>query len=352
MTSHSPILHSARPHPASVHSAAPRLATLARLHAPHRRSNLAPAFALAAAFAGAATGLAQAPAPADVADYLGTWTLSASFQGTPAELTLEIVDDQGTVKAALRSAMSPEPNLMDQITKSDAGLDLAYNADFGGSTARMHVKAALAEDKLTGTLGDEGGFFSAPFTGERAAEPAGIVAAALQGGGDSAVPQRRRGRRGLASSQAQLALDGKNVRVLFGELKVGSPDHQSFEQTADGAVFEYPGSRCMKLFTDLDLHFGDTKVAAANVAPDYPGVYGLWLKKTADGWRLVFNEEGDVWGTMHDPARDVAEIPLEIAALDTPQQELEVTLAEDGEKGGVLRIAWGDTAWSAKFTTR
>jgi hypothetical protein len=321
----------------------------AKSRSAHRLFRLALGFAVAATAVPAAT--AQTPAPADIADYLGTWTLSATFQGTPAELTLEIVDDQGTVRAALRSAMTPEPNLMDQITKSDAGLDLAYNADLGGGTARVHVKAALADGKLSGTLGDEGGSFSAPFTGERAAEPAGIVQAALQGGGDSAAPQRRRGRRGLASSQAQLALGDKNVRVLFGELKVGSPDRESFEQTVEGAVFEYPGSRCMKLFTDLDLQFGATKVAAENVAPDYPGVYGLWLKKTADGWRLVFNEEGDVWGTMHDPAKDVAEIPLEVAKLDAPQQDLDVTLAEDGEKGGILRIAWGDTAWSAKFTT-
>jgi hypothetical protein len=65
----------------------------------------------------------------------------------------------------------------------------------------------------------------------------------------------------------------------------------------------------------------------------------------------VFNEEGDVWGTMHDPAKDVAEIPLEVAELDAPQEELDVTLTEDGDKAGVLRIAWGDTVWSAKFET-
>ena len=231
--------------------------------------------------------------------------------------------------------MTPQPELMDQITKSDAGIDLAYTANFGGNSARMHVKAALADGKLTGNFGDEGGFFSAPFTGTRAAEAAGIVQVALQSGGDSAPPQQaRRGRRGFGSSQAQLALGDKNVRVLFGSLKVDSPDRASFEKTADGAVFEYPGARCMKLFTDLDLAFGETKVAAENVAPDYPGVYGLWLKKAGDGWRLVFNEEGDVWGTMHDPAKDVVEVPLETTKLDAPKEELEVTLTAEGDKAG------------------
>ena len=108
-----------------------------------------------------------------------------------------------------------------------------------------------------------------------------------------------------------LALGGKNVRVLFGELELVSADREWFDRTPEGGVFQYPSSRCMKFFTDLDLAFGETRIAAGNLAPGYPGVYGLWLKKTAGGWRLVFNEEGDVWGTMHDPAKDVAEVPLE-----------------------------------------
>jgi hypothetical protein len=296
---------------------------------------------------------AQAPSPAEIADWLGTWKLNVSFQGRPVDLTLEIVDHQGTVAAALSSPMSPQPSLVDQITKSDTGLDLAYTANYGGASPRIHLKTTLAAGSLAGTFGDESGIFSATFTGERAAEPAGIVEAALVTGGDSAAPQRpRRGRRGLAASQVQLALGGKNVRVLFGELKVASPDREWFEKTAEGAVFEYPSSRVMKLFTDLDLAFGETKIATANIAPDYPGVYGLWLKKTAGGgWHLVFNEEGDVWGTMYDPTKDVAEVPLEVAKLETPQEELAVTLSAEGDKAGVLRIAWGDTAWSAKFTT-
>ena len=61
---------------------------------------------LAGVSAGAAS--AQGPTPAEVADYLGTWTLSVDFQGNPAEQTLEIVERQGGVKAALRSAHMPK----------------------------------------------------------------------------------------------------------------------------------------------------------------------------------------------------------------------------------------------------
>ena len=97
----------------------PRFFAGSRLFAAPRRSTptfgvalaVAITVGLVAATAGARPASAQAPTPAEVADYLGTWTLSATFQGTPAELTLEIVERQGAVRAALRTAMTPEPQM-------------------------------------------------------------------------------------------------------------------------------------------------------------------------------------------------------------------------------------------------
>lgn len=317
-----------------------------RPSSPHRLRLAALLFLLAAA------APAQDPpqlTTQDLAEYLGTWTLTSSFEGVPIELTLEIVELEGAPRAALSTPMRPEPQLVQAITRSGEAIDFAYDVDFPGGSAKVHLKATLAEGTLSGSFGDEGGFFKADFTGVRAGEPAGIVAAALTAGSDQPRAQRRR--RFGGSSQAELDLGGKNVRFLYGSLKVGTPDHAGLLATADGQVFEYPGSRCFKLFTDTDLYFSETKIAAHNLTPGYPGVYGLWLKKAGDGWRLVFNQQGDVWGTMHDPTKDVAEIPLAVTKLDAPAEELAVELAQEGD-GGVLRIAWGDTAWSARFRTQ
>jgi hypothetical protein len=90
-----------------------------------------------------------------------------------------------------------------------------------------------------------------------------------------------------------------------------------------------------------------------NAHETYPGVYSLWLKKTADGWHMVANEHADIWGTQHEPEVDYAEIPLTYAKADESKDVFEVELVEDEENnGGTLNIAWGEHQWTAKFTTQ
>ena len=303
--------------------------------------------ALGLASLGTAT-LAQSLSAEEAEDYLGTWTLAASFQETPVELVLEIIVEEGEVKAALGAAFQPEAQLIDSITKTDDGLLLAYDADLGGITLRIEIKAALEAGTLVGSFGDDRGLFAADFTGERAAETAGLVAEATLAAAEAAKSPSPPSRR-FGAIQAKLTLDGgKELRILHGGLKVDSPDHLSLLDTAAGEVFSYASSRTMKLLTDVDLVFGDIRVQAHNFAPNYPGSYGLWLKRVEDGWHLVFNGQADMWGTQYEPTTDVAEVPLEIAELETVQEELVVELTEE-EGGGRIRIVWGNTAWSAPF---
>ncbi len=264
------------------------------------------------------------------------------------ELKLEITAEDGEVKAALGAAFQPEPQLIQSITLTDDGLLLAYDADFGGISLRIEIKAALEAGTLVGSFGDDAGLFAADFIGERSAESEGLVAeatlAAAEAADSPSGPRRRFG-----SIQAKLSLgDGKQMRILYGGLRIDSVDHQSLLDTAVGEVFSYGGSRTMKLLTDVDLVFGETRVPAHNYAPDYPGSYGMWLKRTADGWHLVFNGQADLWGSQYEPGSDVAEIPLEVAELETLQEELLLELTEE-EGAGTLRILWGNRAWSAAF---
>ena len=295
---------------------------------------------------GAAAG-AQPASVEEVQDFLGTWNLAAIFQETPVELVLEIIDEDGEVKAALSAALSPEPQLMESITRTAEGLVLAYNASFGTNSIRIEVKVALEAGGVVGSFGDQNGLFKADFTGERG-ESTGLVAEATLAAAAAAdapgQPPRRRG-----SLQALLDLgSGKELRIKHAGLMLDSDDHRSLLATAPGEVFGYGSSRTIKLLTDADLVFGETRVRAFNLAPNYPGCYAIWLKRVEDGWHLVFNEQADMWGTQYDPETDVAEIPLELAELETPREELLVELAEE-EGGGRLRIVWGNQAWSASF---
>jgi hypothetical protein len=117
-----------------------------------------------------------------------------------------------------------------------------------------------------------------------------------------------------------------------------------------GDVVTFTDSRCIKILNDFDLNFGGLKVPTHNYAENYPGVYGLWLKRTADGWSLVFSSQGDLWGTQYDPSYDAQEVPLQHATLSQPEPILNLTFTEEGN-GGVFRMAWGTDEWTAKFTT-
>ena len=77
-------------------------------------------------------------------------------------------------------------------------------------------------------------------------------------------------------------------------------------------------------------------------------MYSIWLKKVDDGWHFVFNKKPDVWGTQHDPAADVGEIPVSYETGAEPTEQLQCTITKEGEVG-TLKIAWGPKVWSTQF---
>jgi hypothetical protein len=77
----------------------------------------------------------------------------------------------------------------------------------------------------------------------------------------------------------------------------------------------------------------------------------LWLQRVAGGWRLVFNEKADVWGTQHDASADVANVPLQHTRVDgislAFEAKIESSAADDGS--WLLEFSWGEHRWSAPF---
>ncbi len=147
---------------------------------------------------------------------------------------------------------------------------------------------------------------------------------------------------------ARLRIGSDNLRVSFSPLKSDSEDFKRLADVKEAEVFKFVGGRATKMFTDLDLQFADAIVKTENVAPDYPGVYSLWLKKTRDGWNLVFNEEADIWGTMHNPEADAVEIALRSGTAEEAAAAFKVELKQT-DAGGQIRLMWGDHLWTADF---
>ncbi len=164
-----------------------------------------------------------------------------------------------------------------------------------------------------------------------------------------AAERARQRRRVQTTTTALLKIGDKDIGLLAAILKTTGHDYKEIPNVKEGEVLPLTRSQAIKLKTGLPLTFGDLTLKTENVAKNYPGVYSIWLKKTATGWNFIFNQKPDVWGTMHDATANVGEIPVEYTALTPPTEALAFALTQEGQ-GGTLKITWGEHQWSAKFT--
>jgi hypothetical protein len=165
------------------------------------------------------------------------------------------------------------------------------------------------------------------------------------------IDDAERGRPSRRQTAALVVPDRGVVKIAFGEPRTGGREHAEMESLAAGEVVRFFDSAAIKLATDVDLLFGETRIRRENVAPGYQGVYSLWLARAGDGWELLFNEQADVWGTQHDPVADVARVPLRHEELDGISLAFSVELAPPTEEGGpaLLVLRWGQHRWTAPF---
>ncbi len=270
-------------------------------------------------------------------DYLGIWNIKIEVMGNEFELILTLSDVDGKTGATLDSAQQAEPLAIPEISKTDdGGLELSGELKFGESfTLDIIINILKDGDGLGGQIVDKGGLFKADLVGTAMSQE------------DVDNVQGRR----PDPTEARLTVDGKKIRIGFADLSMDTSDWELFQKLGDGEVFTFTLSRATKMYTDLDLAFGDTIVKSGNVADDYPGVYSLWLKKGEDGWRLLFNEQPDIWGTRYDAKHDVAEVPLTVAKIDgEPQGKFLMVIEENDDKSATLKVRWGNQEWSAPFS--
>ena len=150
---------------------------------------------------------------------------------------------------------------------------------------------------------------------------------------------------------ALLLPGGARIAILYGkDLPVDGVDYRNLASTPDGAVVELIRAPAVRIRSDVALRFGQTDLPTGNLAAGFAGAYGLWLKRAGNGWRLVFNDEPDSWGTQHDPAFDAAETAVEYSRAAGAFRPLGVTLVPVGAESGRLVIHWGPHEWAADFT--
>lgn len=135
-------------------------------------------------------------------------------------------------------------------------------------------------------------------------------------------------------------------------LGVDGPDFARLMATPDNAIVMLTESSVPRLRTEVPLQFGKTVITVGNQVVGFPGSYGVWLKRVGGGWRLVFNNEPDAWGSQHNPTFDAAEIPLTHSDGHAAARPFAVALLPNAANRGQIVIIWGPHEWTADFVVR
>jgi hypothetical protein len=108
-----------------------------------------------------------------------------------------------------------------------------------------------------------------------------------------------------------------------------------------GKVYRLGADEASLLITEQPIKFGNTTVPA--------GAYTLFMWPQENGaTKLIINKQIGQWGETYDEKKDLARIEKE--TLETKADQLTLDIAENPSGGGVLKIMWEDTQFSAPFT--
>lgn len=146
-------------------------------------------------------------------------------------------------------------------------------------------------------------------------------------------------------------IGGGTVEVNAGRVPLLGVDWLSFVEHEQG-LLEFQTFAAIKLRTEADVVVGDLEVPAGNVSPGFAGLYSLWLRLDDDGqWTLIVNHEPDIWGTMHDPAKDLGETPLAHSTVEGGKSSLTIDIEPpEGDAPGTLELSWGEHRWRTTVT--
>jgi hypothetical protein len=139
--------------------------------------------------------------------------------------------------------------------------------------------------------------------------------------------------------KAELKAGAGSISIDYGQPALKGRDMLS--QLTVGGFWRLGNNLPTVLKTPVDLLFGTVKIPA--------GDYSLLLKRAdQEKFELVFNSQVPKWGTMHDTATDIAQIPLKKDVLANSVELLTIELKE-APKGGTFIINWGTTKLTADF---
>lgn len=139
--------------------------------------------------------------------------------------------------------------------------------------------------------------------------------------------------------KVELSTDAGSITIDYGRPALKGRD--MLGKLSVGDTWRMGSNQATVLTTSSELMFGSVRVPK--------GSYSLWLKRTGENdYQLVFNSETGQWGTRHDPAKDVAQVPMQKETLPSSVEVFTIDLKKAPE-GGSLITSWGTTQLTADF---
>jgi hypothetical protein len=276
--------------------------------------------------------------------YVGAWTLKP--EGGAASMELRLASDGRELSAEIAMEAGAAPRRIDRMMKTETGISLHFTA--AGEGERIEPR--------TLSLQPDGPGLAGALTRGDNETSANIIADRKSGSAllTDTTADRSRGRSSRAAHRIgagrQIAVEFPPLPAPAGDLSESREEYAALDRIRPGQTLTIESGAAMRLRTDADLHFGETKIPRGNVAADYPGVYSLWLKRVEAGWRLVFNNEADIWGTQHNPKADAAEVRLTEEIVDHHFDRMQVDMTEQEDGRISLSLSWGSRVWGVAFS--
>ena len=166
----------------------------------------------------------------------------------------------------------------------------------------------------------------------------------------STLPLMAQQKRVSPHETVSAVIDGSRVTVTYGrpytkDPKTGEPRKIWGGLVPYGQVWRTGADEATTLITQKPLVFGETVIPA--------GAYTLFTLPQEDGSaKLIVNKQIGQWGTQYDEKQDLARLDLKKDALEKPLDQLALAVSKNPAGGGVLKIMWEDTQYSAAFTVQ
>ena len=148
-------------------------------------------------------------------------------------------------------------------------------------------------------------------------------------------------------------IDGNRVTVVYGrpytkDPKSGAPRKIWGTLVPYGQIWRTGADEATLLITQKPIVFGDTTIPA--------GAYTLWTLPAEDGSaKLVINKQIGQWGAggnIYDEKNDLARVDMKKEAIDTPVDQFTMAVEKNPSGGGVIKLTWENTQYTAPFTVQ